>query len=111
MAFGGGYLIVAMGYRTLFLVSAGLTLAGALLFFAYFRIPRGALARPPLAEAVDKTFGSQEKFQQQLTEAGLTQFGSGWAWLVKTSDGKLEIVKTSNAGNPLTDTRSYGEAH
>jgi len=59
-----------------------------------------------LAEAIDKAFGSLEKFQQQLTEAGLTQFGSGWAWLVKTSDGKLEVVKTSNAGNPLTDKKS-----
>ena len=59
-----------------------------------------------LAEAIDKAFGSYDKFQQQLTEAGLTQFGSGWAWLVKTSDGKLEIVKTSNAGNPLTDQKT-----
>lgn len=59
-----------------------------------------------LAEAIDKTFGSCDKFQQQLTEAGLTQFGSGWAWLVKTSDGKLEVVKTSNAGNPLTDKKT-----
>lgn len=58
-----------------------------------------------LAEAIDKTFGSCDKFQQQLTEAGLTQFGSGWAWLVKTQDGKLEVVKTSNAGNPLTDKK------
>lgn len=58
-----------------------------------------------LAEAIDKTFGSCEKFQQQLTEAGLTQFGSGWAWLVKTQDGKLEVVKTSNAGNPLTEKK------
>ena len=59
-----------------------------------------------LAEAIDKAFGSCDKFQQQLTEAGLTQFGSGWAWLVKTSDGKLEVVKTSNAGNPLTDKKT-----
>lgn len=59
-----------------------------------------------LAEAIDKAFGSYDKFQQQLTEAGLTQFGSGWAWLVKTGDGKLEIVKTSNAGNPLTDKKT-----
>jgi superoxide dismutase, Fe-Mn family len=60
-----------------------------------------------LAEAIDKTFGSYEKFQQQLTEAGMTQFGSGWAWLVKTpGDGRLEVVKTSNAGNPLTDKKT-----
>ncbi len=59
-----------------------------------------------LAEAIDKTFGSFDKFQEQLTEAGKTQFGSGWAWLVKTHDGKLEIVKTGNAGNPLTDKKT-----
>lgn len=59
-----------------------------------------------LAEAIDKTFGSLEKFQKDLTEAGLTQFGSGWAWLVKSSNGTLEVVKTSNAGNPLTDKKT-----
>jgi predicted MFS family arabinose efflux permease len=44
MAFGGGYLITALGYRSLFLTGAGLTVAGALLFWAYFRVPRGELA-------------------------------------------------------------------
>lgn len=44
MAFGGGYLIVTMGYRTLFLVAAGLTLVGALLFFVYFPRTRKVLA-------------------------------------------------------------------
>ncbi len=57
-----------------------------------------------LAEAIDKHFGSYDKLQQQLTEAGLTQFGSGWAWLVKNGD-KLEVVKTGNAGNPLTEKK------
>lgn len=50
IAFGGGHLIVALGYRTLFLVSAGLTLVGAVLFFTYFRVPRGELARRPAPE-------------------------------------------------------------
>jgi superoxide dismutase, Fe-Mn family len=59
-----------------------------------------------LAAAIDKTFGSYDKFKQQLTEAGLTQFGSGWAWLVKNSDDQLEIVKTSNAENPLTQKKT-----
>ena len=44
MALGGGYAIAALGYRSLFLASAGLTAAGALLFWAYFRVPRGELA-------------------------------------------------------------------
>ena len=59
-----------------------------------------------LATAIDKTFGSYDKFKQQLTEAGLTQFGSGWAWLVKNSDDQLEIVKTGNADNPLTQKKT-----
>jgi len=41
---------VSVGYRTLFLVAAGLTLAGALIFFAYFRVPRGELARVPVPD-------------------------------------------------------------
>lgn len=57
-----------------------------------------------LAEAINQSFGSFDKFQQQLTEAGLTQFGSGWAWLVKNGD-KLEVVKTANAENPMTDKK------
>jgi predicted MFS family arabinose efflux permease len=51
MAFGGGHLIVAMGYQTLFLVSAGLTLVGALLFFVYFRQPGNVTTRPPIVKA------------------------------------------------------------
>ena len=44
-ALGGGYVIAALGYRSLFLMGAGLTVAGVLLFWAYFRVPRGELAR------------------------------------------------------------------
>ena len=50
MALGGGYLIGALGYRSLFLTGAGVTAAGALLFWAYFRVPRGELARGPAPE-------------------------------------------------------------
>ena len=59
-----------------------------------------------LASAIEQAFESYEKFQKEFTEAGMTQFGSGWAWLVKNSQGKLEIVKTGNAGNPLTDKKT-----
>jgi superoxide dismutase, Fe-Mn family len=58
-----------------------------------------------LAEAINQYFGAYETFQQKLTEAGLTQFGSGWAWLVKTPDGKLEVVKTANGDNPMTEKK------
>ncbi|MEQ1666363.1 MAG: superoxide dismutase, partial [Bdellovibrionales bacterium] len=56
-----------------------------------------------LAKAIDATFGSLQKFKDEFTQAGLTQFGSGWAWLVKNKNGGLEILKTPNANNPMTD--------
>ncbi|HKJ10154.1 MAG TPA: Fe-Mn family superoxide dismutase [Gammaproteobacteria bacterium] len=56
-----------------------------------------------LGAAIDKTFGSFEKFKEEFTKASVTTFGSGWGWLVKKADGSLAIASTSNAGNPLTD--------
>ncbi len=53
-----------------------------------------------LLEAVNKDFGSADKLKQALAEAATTQFGSGWAWLV-SDGGKLAVVKTPNADNPL----------
>jgi Fe-Mn family superoxide dismutase len=55
-----------------------------------------------LAAAINKAFSSSTNFKQQLTQAAVTQFGSGWAWLVKKKDGTLAIVQTGNAGNPMT---------
>jgi len=55
-----------------------------------------------LAGKIDADFGSYEKFLAELKNAGATQFGSGWAWLV-LDGGALRVVKTPNAGNPLTD--------
>lgn len=54
-----------------------------------------------LADAIAGQFGSFEAFKEQFTKSAVTLFGSGWAWLVKTGDGKLEIIQESNAGNPL----------
>jgi len=54
-----------------------------------------------LLAAIEKAFGSFEKFKEEFSQAAATVFGSGWAWLVKKADGSLEIVKESNAGNPL----------
>jgi Fe-Mn family superoxide dismutase len=59
--------------------------------------PTGALAK-----AIDQNFGSFEDFAAKFAEAGATQFGSGWAWLV-AANGKLEVRKTPNAETPLTD--------
>ncbi|OIO08522.1 superoxide dismutase [Fe] [Candidatus Falkowbacteria bacterium CG_4_10_14_0_2_um_filter_41_15] len=53
-----------------------------------------------MAQMVADSFGSPEAFGEQFLAAALTQFGSGWAWLVLEA-GKLKIVKTANADNPL----------
>jgi superoxide dismutase, Fe-Mn family len=55
-----------------------------------------------LGEAIDKTFGSFEAFQEKFNTAGTTRFGSGWAWLI-VKDGKLEVTSTPNQDNPLMD--------
>ncbi len=63
--------------------------------------PKGGGAPPkPLAARIDAAFGGYDGFKKAFTEAALTQFGSGWAWLA-AKDGTLEIVKTPNAENPL----------
>lgn len=56
-----------------------------------------------LAKAIDRDFGSFEKFKEEFTKAAATIFGSGWAWLVKDKDGKLLILQTQNAKTPLTE--------
>ncbi len=60
--------------------------------------PAGALA-----DAINAAFGSFADFKQKFATACATNFGSGWTWLVKNNDGKLDIVNTSNAANPMTD--------
>jgi len=55
-----------------------------------------------LANVINQTFGSFEKFKEEFTKCAVTTFGSGWAWLVKNADGTLALVSTSNAGCPLT---------
>ncbi len=57
-----------------------------------------------LADMLTLDFGSVEAFKKQLVDAGMTQFGSGWAWVI-IEDGKLAIGKTPNADNPFTDTK------
>lgn len=59
--------------------------------------PTGALA-----DAINKAFGSFEKFKEEFTKTAIGTFGSGWAWLVKKPDGSLALTSTSNAGCPLT---------
>ncbi|WP_394753283.1 superoxide dismutase [Crenothrix sp.] len=55
-----------------------------------------------LADAINKNFGSFNAFKEEFTKSAVTTFGSGWAWLVKNTDGSLAVLSTSNAGCPLT---------
>lgn len=62
------------------------------------REPQGELKR-----LIDGTFGSFDTFKEKFAQAGVTRFGSGWAWLVLNDKGELEITSTANQDHPLTD--------
>jgi Fe-Mn family superoxide dismutase len=59
--------------------------------------PSGALA-----DAINNAFGSFDAFKEKFANAGMTRFGSGWAWLI-VKDGKLEVSSTPNQDNPVMD--------
>jgi Fe-Mn family superoxide dismutase len=59
--------------------------------------PNGAIA-----EAIKSTFGDFNAFKEKFNDAGLKQFGSGWAWLVRDNGGKLQIMSTPNQDNPMS---------
>jgi Fe-Mn family superoxide dismutase len=58
--------------------------------------PTGAVG-----DRIRQSFGAYEKFRQEFATAAITQFGSGWAWLVQDPDKKLKVVKTGNADTPM----------
>ncbi|MDR0363399.1 MAG: superoxide dismutase [Fe] [Bacteroidales bacterium] len=62
----------------------------------------GGEPKGKLAKEIEKEFGSFEEFKEKFSAAAATLFGSGWAWLVKDREGKLKIIQTSNAENPIT---------
>lgn len=71
------------------------------LYFTQFS-PTPQVPNGKLAEAINSQWGSLESFQKEFSNAGVTLFGSGWAWLSKNQAGELVITKEPNAGNPLT---------
>jgi len=56
-----------------------------------------------LLEEIEKHFGSFLGFQEKFNDVGMKRFGSGWVWLARTKEGKLDVLSTSNQDNPMTD--------
>ena len=71
------------------------------LFFEILNPKGGDTPKGALAEAITAELGSFDNLQKQLTDAAAGLFGSGWAWLVVTRDGKLAVTSTANQDNPL----------
>ncbi|MGH7154647.1 MAG: superoxide dismutase, partial [Acetobacteraceae bacterium] len=63
--------------------------------------PSGGGIPGTLEQKIKSDFGGVQQFKDAFKQAGATQFGSGWAWLVLGSDGKLKVAKTPNGSNPL----------
>jgi Fe-Mn family superoxide dismutase len=57
-----------------------------------------------LAKAITKKFGTFDDLKKQLSTAGVTQFGSGWAWLVANDKGEVEVIQRKNQDSPIMDS-------
>lgn len=71
-------------------------------FWNWMKPKGGGMPTGELADAINREFGSYDKFKEQFTNAGMTRFGSGWAWLLN-QHGKLVVASTPNQDNPLMD--------
>jgi len=74
-------------------------------FFWQLMVPAAKSGMPStdLLNAINDTFGSLDNFKEEFEKAGLTRFGSGWAWLIVKEDGKLAVTSTPYQDNPLMD--------
>lgn len=70
------------------------------LYFDSMKSPVGQEPAGELAEAIKRDFGSYQQWKEQMKQAAVTKFGSGWAWLVADKAGKLSIVQTANQDVP-----------
>jgi superoxide dismutase, Fe-Mn family len=75
------------------------------LFWQMLSPDGGGAPSGDLAAAIDMAFGSFEEFKAKFKEAGIGQFGSGWAWLVRDGDG-VAIVSTPNQDSPISDGKT-----
>jgi len=72
-------------------------------FFWESLSPTGGAPSGALLEAINKAFGSLDGLKEKMNNAGMTRFGSGWAWLIKDASGNLAVSSTPNQDNPLMD--------
>ncbi|MCM1187395.1 MAG: superoxide dismutase [Lachnoclostridium sp.] len=70
------------------------------LYFNSMRSPAGQMPEGELAEAIQRDFGSYRQWQEQMKQAAVSKFGSGWAWFLTDKDGNLSIVQTANQDIP-----------
>lgn len=73
------------------------------LFWAVLTPEKNTKMSTELENAINDTFGSLDKLKEKLNAAGASRFGSGWAWLIVTKEGKLVVTSSPNQDNPLMD--------
>jgi Fe-Mn family superoxide dismutase len=73
------------------------------LFWEIMAPNAGGKPEGELAAAIDRDLGGYDDFVKSFSTAAATRFGSGWAWLVSDSSGKLQVLSTANQDNPLSD--------
>ena len=81
--------------------NAGQILNHNMYFEQFTGEPTKSAPTGPLAETIDRDFGSLEAFKEAFQKGGATLFGSGWVWLSADKDGKLVITQEANAANPI----------
>jgi superoxide dismutase, Fe-Mn family len=73
------------------------------LFWETMGAHKGGSPTGKLADAINSTFGSFDKFKEKFTDTATKRFGSGWAWLVVKKDKKLDVYSTANQDNPMME--------
>jgi Fe-Mn family superoxide dismutase len=73
------------------------------MFWAIMAPNAGGAASGEVATAINNSFGSFDSFKEKFTTAAMGRFGSGWAWLVRSADGGLEVTSTANQDSPLME--------
>lgn len=73
------------------------------LFWPSMKPAGGGDPTGPIADAINKEFGSFQKLVENFNAEGAARFGSGWVWLVWSKDGRLQVTSTANQDNPITD--------